>query len=239
MFRRTLRLAAVLAVVVMLLPWSAQTAAAAPPAREVWVTAEAVNLRKAPSLQGAIVSRAYEGDKLLIDQMVEGQDIDGVNTWYRTRAGNFISGSLVSEFPVHPRRVGVREGRWIDVDLSHLIARVMENDLVLYSALVAPGRPGWETPAGTFKILWRKTVTTMSSASFGVGPGHPDYYVQPNVPYPMYFTEAGHAIHGNYWSNPNVFGRARTSHGCVGMSVADSKAFYSYGQVGMAVVLHY
>ena len=42
-----------------------------------------------------------------------------------------------------------------------------------------------------------------------------DYY-QPDVPWIMYFTGAGHAVHGVYWHNN--FG-APMSHGCVGLPI--------------------
>ena len=83
----------------------------------------------------------------------------------------------------------------------------------MYSAPVTTGKAGYRTPTGTFYIIQRFRVQDMSSANGAAQP-----YFQPNVEYIQYFYfPGGYALHANYWQPASVFGRANTSHGCVGM----------------------
>jgi lipoprotein-anchoring transpeptidase ErfK/SrfK len=64
------------------------------------------------------------------------------------------------------------------------------------------------------------------------GPG----YDLPNVPWVMFFTSRGHAIHGAYWHNN--FGNPM-SHGCVNLPVSNAQWLYNFASVGTPVVVHY
>jgi lipoprotein-anchoring transpeptidase ErfK/SrfK len=68
--------------------------------------------------------------------------------------------------------------RWVWVDLAHQTASAMIGDKVLYTALVTTGKDGWETPTGTFHILYRVANETMTSASIGAE----EYYVLKDRP---------------------------------------------------------
>jgi lipoprotein-anchoring transpeptidase ErfK/SrfK len=58
----------------------------------------------------------------------------------------------------------------------------------------------------------------------------------PDVPWSMYFTNYGHAIHGTYWHNN--FG-AQMSHGCVNLPVDLSEFVYKHSPIGTRVYIHY
>jgi lipoprotein-anchoring transpeptidase ErfK/SrfK len=124
--------------------------------------------------------------------------------------------------------------RWVDVDIDHQTATAMIGDRPLYAALVTTGKDGWETPLGTFKILFRVPDETMTSASIGAD----DYYVLEHVLYTQYFTSQGHALHLNYWRDESYFGHTRSSHGCVGMRLADAKFFWDFATFGTRVTIH-
>jgi lipoprotein-anchoring transpeptidase ErfK/SrfK len=126
-----------------------------------------------------------------------------------------------------------RSGRWVDVNLSTLTARAMQGSQVVFSVPVNTGKPGWTTPVGSFPIMRKVASTTMRSQ-----PSWSEQYVQPDVPWVMYFTKYGHAIHGNYWVPASWFGTRNTSHGCVGMSVASAKMFYDFTSVGTVISIH-
>ena len=126
-----------------------------------------------------------------------------------------------------------RAGRWVDVNLSTLRASAMQGGQVVFTVRVNTGKPGWETPVGSFPIMRKTPSTTMRSQ-----PSWSDQYVVPNVPWVMYFTKYGHALHGNYWVPASWFGTRNTSHGCVGMSPSDAKKFYDFTSVGTMVVIH-
>jgi lipoprotein-anchoring transpeptidase ErfK/SrfK len=128
----------------------------------------------------------------------------------------------------------VQGERWIDVDLANQTATAMIGSQPLYSALVTTGKDGWETPRGTFHILSRVPDETMTSAAIGAE----EYYVLDHVLYTQYFTDRGHALHLNYWRDDSYFGRVRSSHGCVGMRLADAKFFWDFATFGTRVTVH-
>lgn len=123
--------------------------------------------------------------------------------------------------------------RWILVDLATQTTMAMVGDQVIYTALVTTGKDGWETPPGTWTILRRVEDETMTSASIGAE----SYYVLDHVLYTQYFTEQGHALHFNYWRDDSYFGNIRSSHGCVGMRLADAKFFWDFATIGTRVVV--
>lgn len=124
--------------------------------------------------------------------------------------------------------------RWVDVDLSQQTATAMVGDTAVYTALVTTGKPGWETPVGTWYIVARVENETMTSSSIGAE----EYYVLENVLYTQYFTTVGHALHLNYWRDDSYFGRVPSSHGCVGMRYADARFFWEFLRLGSRVTVH-
>ncbi len=128
----------------------------------------------------------------------------------------------------------VRGERWIDVDLDAQTATAMIDAAPVYAALTTTGKDGWETPKGTFHILTRVPDETMTSASIAAE----EYYVLDHVLYTQYFTDRGHALHLNYWRDDSYFGRVRSSHGCVGMRLADAEFFWNFATVGTRVTIH-
>jgi|GEM_PF-1933625 len=131
------------------------------------------------------------------------------------------------------------KGRWIEVDLTHLVATAWEGNQQVYQALVSAGRAGYETPTGTFHILRRVANETMDSSTYGIRPGMPGYYVVKNVRYTQYITNNGIALHANYWSPRSVFGHRNDSHGCIGMTTEDAAWFWNWATVGTPVIVHY
>ena len=124
--------------------------------------------------------------------------------------------------------------RWIDVDLDAQTTTAMAGDRALYTALATTGKDGWETPKGTFHILTRVPDETMTSVSIGAE----EYYVLDHVLYTQYFTDRGHALHLNYWRDDSYFGQVRSSHGCVGLRLADAEFFWNFATYGTRVTIH-
>jgi lipoprotein-anchoring transpeptidase ErfK/SrfK len=87
------------------------------------------------------------------------------------------------------------------------------------------------TPRGTFTI-YKKTPSRYMQ---GPLPGISDqYYDLPGVPWTLYFTQEGAAIHGAYWHNN--FGQ-RWSHGCVNVSLTEAETLYRWADVGTQVIV--
>ncbi len=128
----------------------------------------------------------------------------------------------------------VQGERWIDIDLANQTTTAMIGKRPIYTALATTGKDGWETPRGTFSILYRVPDETMTSVAIGAE----EYYVLDHVLYTQYFTDRGHALHLNYWRDESYFGRVRSSHGCVGMRLADAKFFWDFATFGTRVTVH-
>ena len=123
--------------------------------------------------------------------------------------------------------------RWILVDIGSQTATAMIGSAPLYTALVTTGTDDWETPTGTWEIVYRVENETMTSESIGAD----EYYVLEDVLYTQYFTTAGHALHLNYWRDDSYFGNTRSSHGCVGMRLADAEFFWNFASYGTRVTI--
>ena len=62
-----------------------------------------------------------------------------------------------------------------------------------------------------------------------------DSYDLPGVPWCVYFTHKGAAIHGTYWHSN--FG-APMSHGCINMKISQAKWLFNWAPKGTLVVVH-
>ncbi|NUU22491.1 MAG: L,D-transpeptidase [Streptomycetaceae bacterium] len=126
----------------------------------------------------------------------------------------------------------VGSGRVVEVDVPGHKVDVIENGQVVRSLPMSAGSDQYPTRGGTHVILSRNAKETLDSQTVGLG----DEYKLPDVPWVVHFTSSGTFFHSAAWNTANI-GRNNTSHGCVGMSVADAKWFYDRVQVGDPVVV--
>ena len=120
--------------------------------------------------------------------------------------------------------------RWIEVNLSTQYLIAWEGDVSIAETYVSTGRPGFDTPPGTYHILVKLETQTMEGVIGG------EYYNVPDVPWVQYFTNYGHALHGTYWHNN--FG-AVMSHGCVNLPMDFAEWLYGWTSIGTRVEIHY
>ena len=100
----------------------------------------------------------------------------------------------------------------IQVDKSSQRMTVTVNGEQLYDWRVTTGGSGYDTPSGTFKPF-RMEVDHYS-----------DEYDNAPMPYSIFFTQTGNAIHGTY--EQRNLGRA-VSHGCVRLSVKNAATLWN------------
>jgi lipoprotein-anchoring transpeptidase ErfK/SrfK len=105
---------------------------------------------------------------------------------------------------------------------------VYDHGQLVYATIISTGRSPFYTRPGLFKIYKKKPVETMTG-SFEAN--RSDYYYLENVPWTMYFDEA-RALHGAYWHT--MFGY-EMSHGCVNLSIGDSRWLFDWAQEGDSV----
>ena len=100
-----------------------------------------------------------------------------------------------------------------DVDIDGRRSWLQNNGVMYYqSGLIGPGKPGQETPRGTFYV--NRKVKDEISWEFGNAP----------MPYATYFTYNGIAFHQG---DPNYL-----SNGCVRMYRGDAQRYFNDLQIG-------
>lgn len=118
---------------------------------------------------------------------------------------------------------GVENGRWIEVNLYDQTLAVYDNNQLVFATLIASGMNPFFTRPDLFKIVEKKPAETMSG-----GVGTDEYYYLEDVPWTMYY-DGTRALHGAYWRTNLGY---TASHGCVNLSVSDSRWLYDWAQVG-------
>lgn len=194
------------------------------------------------------VTYVRNGTTLYVDEKIT--DADG-NEWYkiifdewlryphRVATDWYIQSVYGQEFSdVGLREMSFNEARKkpstskrIVVDKSEQKLYAYENDVLFMESIVSTGTVINPTPIGEFAIF-RKTPSRYMQ---GPLPGIPDdIYDLPGVPWSLYFTAEGAAIHGTYWHNN--FGN-RTSHGCVNLPILQARQLYSWADLTTKVIV--
>ncbi|MBV9325802.1 MAG: L,D-transpeptidase [Chloroflexi bacterium] len=159
---------------------------------------------------------------------------DDGETWYRTSDGDYLPETSVRLARTPPRTFG---GRWIDVDLSEPAMLVAyDGTTPVLTTLTIHGAGPRPTPLGVFPIIRRVANETMNSDTIGIPRFGPGGYYLTNVLFTQYFTPDGASLHYNYWSSN--WGYA-ASHGCLGLTYADSSFLWGWAGLGTPVSIHY
>lgn len=151
------------------------------------------------------------------------------DTWYVEENGSvraFVSAGteiLTGTPPTTNKR--------IVVDLSSQTLSAYEGDTLFMKERVSTGIRATPTPIGNFSIFKK----TPSRYMQGPIPGISDHkYDLPGVPWDMYFTAQGAAIHGAYWHDD--FGHVH-SNGCVNLPLASAEKLYEWADLGTPVTV--
>jgi lipoprotein-anchoring transpeptidase ErfK/SrfK len=157
---------------------------------------------------------------------------DDGNTWFQTQDGYFLpqDGLFLASDP------DAFDGRWLDVSLSGA-ARVVAYDggAPVRSFYAIKGTTHFPTQPGLWSIIRRVQDETMDSATVGIPRNAPNGYYLQHVLYTQYFTPDGASLHYNWWSS--AWGSAG-SHGCLGLSLADSQWLWDWASIGTPVLIH-
>ncbi|MEU6811874.1 Ig-like domain-containing protein [Streptomyces sp. NPDC046831] len=128
------------------------------------------------------------------------------------------------------------------VDAGTQTMTVVRDGRTLRTVPISAGSARNSTYNGRMVISEKFVQTRMNGSTVGFG----GEYDIADVPHAMRLTASGTFVHGNYWydrGNP-PFGRAGTSHGCVGLADVrgaqgdtSAKWFYDHSLVGDVVVV--
>jgi len=125
----------------------------------------------------------------------------------------------------------IKEGRYVDINLSKQLLSIFDNGDNLGTYKVSSGKRSMATPTGMFGILGKQRKRWSK-----------EYHLF--MPYWMQFTRAGHGIHelpewpSGYKEGANHLGTP-VSHGCVRLGVGPAKTVYNFVDVGTPVYIHY
>ena len=98
--------------------------------------------------------------------------------------------------------------------------QIYENGTLRYDWLISSGKPGDETPDGSYLTIEKENPVEMK------GPGY-----DLMVPWSVRFTFSGDYYHDAYWSVGEQ-GFENVSHGCVNLSPADAETYYNLAVPG-------
>ena len=117
----------------------------------------------------------------------------------------------------------------IRVFIEEQVLVALENDEEIYSFDIVTGRDGKETTAGRYKVFRKHEKYT--SKTYGS-----------EMPYTMFFTEDGKAIHGTQMATLRSYLHSYLSdsvgsQGCVGLTDDNAKALFDWARVGTPVIV--
>lgn len=206
---------------------------------------ECLNVRSRPSTTSPSVLSLRNGMLLRVSEEIEAEG----RTWYKvifdewvrypTRISNewYVAGDFVKTFFT----TGVEEltsdtllatsTKRILVDRSSQMLYAYENDELFMEQTISTGLDLTPTPRGTFSIFKKMPSRYMQGPLPGISE---QYYDLPGVPWNLYFTEGGGAIHGAYWHDK--FGN-QWSHGCVNLPIEAAEKLYAWADLGTPVVV--
>jgi lipoprotein-anchoring transpeptidase ErfK/SrfK len=204
------------------------------------LTGNCVNIRTGPGTQYGIVRTARIGTLLEVAQTIQGKD----RVWYKIKqdpnlrypervSGNwYIAGDMVRarKAPgVLMSSTLISTNKKIIVDRSSQILYAYDGKKLFMTARISTGLAKTPTPLGTFRIFKKQPSRYMQGPLPFISEKKFDL---PGVPWNLYFTQQGAAIHGTYWHAK--FGTP-ASNGCVNMTVATAKKLYDWATVGTVV----
>lgn len=136
--------------------------------------------------------------------------------------------SIVDEdFIVEPY---IKEGRYIDVSISHQVMTLFEDGVQVNQFLVSTGKYGMPTPLGKYSVK-KKEVNHWSST----------YRLW--MPYSMNFSGAYYIHELPYWPSGYREGEShlgiQVSHGCIRLGIGPAKYVFDWSDIGTPIYIHY
>lgn len=125
----------------------------------------------------------------------------------------------------------IKNGKYIEVDLSSQRLYIFQNGQRLGSYLISSGSSTYPTPTGRYQV---------SSKSLNAYSAKYDLY----MPYWMAFIGSRYGIHelpeyaNGYKEGQEYLGQP-VSHGCIRLGVGAAAAVYNFAPVGTPVIIHY
>ncbi|MCD6528507.1 L,D-transpeptidase family protein [bacterium] len=218
----------------------------------VKIATPVLRIRSAPTVKSRVVRLVKKGMIFEIEKEIR----EGENVWYKIKQPKYLRypERITSDWFIaakHTKHGGEKlvervkekeiysffpdtepQDKWIKVDLSEQFLQAFEKDKLVFSTYISSGLnlPGYRNQPGDYRIV-KKVLSTYMQGPLP-GDRYKDYFDLPGIPYNMFFTWRGHALHGTYWHNN--FGH-RHSHGCINLTIEDAEKLYWWAPVGTLV----
>lgn len=188
---------------------------------------------------GPVSNRAAVEDSV---QVQTSKQVDGKLTWLSDQVLEFTPrdfwpanstvkisvGGFSSDFPTGNAVVGV-------ADISAHTFTVSINDQVARQMPASMGKPGFNTPVGSFRAMSRERSVIMDSRTIGIPLSDPEGY-RLNVQYAIRITPGGVYVHSAPWSVDSQ-GYANVSHGCINLSPDNAAWYFDTVSIGDPVIV--
>ena len=109
------------------------------------------------------------------------------------------------------------------------------NDQIVQTMPASMGKPGYETPLGTFPVIEQFRDMIMDSSTYGVPIDDEEGY-RLYVEYATRITWGGIFVHAAPWSVGSQ-GFENVSHGCINLSTENARWFYDNAKIGDPVIV--
>lgn len=117
---------------------------------------------------------------------------------------------------------------------THLFT-VSLNGAVVRTMPASLGKPGYDTPLGTFTVLEKFRDLVMDSSTYGVPIDAPEGY-RIDTEYAVRLTWGGIFVHAAPWSVESQ-GNANVSHGCINLGTDNARWYYDNVKIGDPVIV--
>lgn len=139
--------------------------------------------------------------------------------------------------------IAVGGGKVIVISIPRQWMYIYGNGKQIASTAITTGRPGLDTPIGTFHIFNKQSPTTFYSRWPA---GSPNYFPPSHVNYAMEFAGGGYFIHDSSWRyeyGPGTdeqhyipgHGYETGTHGCVNVPLSTMTWLYRWAPIGTTV----
>jgi lipoprotein-anchoring transpeptidase ErfK/SrfK len=117
---------------------------------------------------------------------------------------------------------------------THLMT-ITRNGNVEQTFPMSMGKPGHDTPDGTYYVQDKFSDVVMDSETYGVSNDSPEGY-RLHVKLAVQIDNSGNFVHSAPWSVADQ-GSSNVSHGCINISPADAQWFYDTFGIGDPIVV--
>ncbi len=212
------------------------------------------NVRSGASASAPIVTIYAPGTTVKVYATVAGQVVwSGISNWYRisslSSAPLYIYAGLVAASNQANNTGGATpssQGKVIVVSLSQQWLYAYQDGTQVFNAAVMTGRPGLETPTGTFHVFAKLSPTTFYSPW---AYGSPNWYPPTHINYALEFLSGGYFLHDSWWHTvygpgtngwhyDPTYGWQWGSHGCVAMPLNAAAWLYDWAPIGTTVQIN-